>query len=221
MYKRTLLFLLTAPLLALAGGDLELEEPQKTPSGIYKSVGPDGRVTFSDTPPKDRKAEQVDLKPTNVQPIALPRPLPQRRLSPRDTADDAPAPYTGPIQFAIVSPQDGATIPPGQRYVELQVALEPMLPGGHQFFVVVNGQPWSGTSSGTSLDISALDRGSHTLQAVLLDTHGNRLAESQVVQVYVHRPGGQVPDAPAPQAQQAPKAPVAPGVPSGPQPRRR
>lgn len=202
--------LLAAPLATLAGGD-GTDEPAPG-NAIYKSVSPDGRVVFSDKPLPGEQAEKVELGPTNVQPIALPRPLPTRKLSPADPRgrDDE---YAGPINFAIVSPQDGATIPPGQRVIVLQVAVDPVPRTGYQFFAVVDGQRWAGSSSGTSLDISALERGSHSVQAVLTDPGGNVLARSQAITIYVHRPGGTLPDSPAGQAQRAPKAPVSPGLP--------
>lgn len=215
MHKFALLLLiaLALPLQAAdQGGDTD-----KSGGTIYKTVGPDGKVIFTDKPPADGSGEKVHLGPTNVQPIALPRPLPTRKLSPKDK--DEPQDL-GPVNFAIVSPQNDATIPPGQRYIVLQVAIEPVPRDGYAFYVVVDGQRWAGTSSGTSLDISALERGSHSLQAVLLDLKGNVLAQSQTVTVHVKRPGGRIPDNPAPQAEQAPKAPVAPGVSDSP-PRRR
>ncbi|MFV8780849.1 DUF4124 domain-containing protein [Microbulbifer sp. SA54] len=190
-------------------------------STVYKVVGPDGKVTFSDTPPPGQKAEKVRIGPTNVQPITLPRPLPTRKLSPKSD-EDAGYDDLGPVNFAIVSPANDATIPPGQRYILLQVAMDPVPRGGYEFFAVIDGQRWSGTSSGTSLDISALERGTHTIQAVLLGVNGEPLAESQPIQVHVKRPGGQVPDFPAKQAPKAPQMPQAPGVvpPGRPQPRR-
>jgi len=209
--KRLLLALTLAPLLSFAGGDGTEDEDTPTGNTIYKSVGPDGRVVFSDKPLPGETAEKVELGPTNVQPIALPRQLPVRRLSP--SAGDGEDTYSGPINFAIVSPQSGATIPPGQRVIVLQVALDPVPRGGYQFFAVVDGQPWAGSSSGTSLDISALERGTHSVQAVLTDPAGNVLAQSQAITLYVKRPGGTLPDTPAGQAPRAPKAPVAPGLP--------
>ncbi|SHF25396.1 protein of unknown function [Microbulbifer donghaiensis] len=210
-YLFALLFAL--PIGTLAGDD-GTEAP---PSGntVYKTVGPDGKVVFSDTPPKSGKAEKVVIGPTNVQPIALPRPLPTRKLSPKDAqqrADDASQPI-GPVDIAIVSPPDGATIPPGQRFIALQVDVVPAYPAGAQFFAVIDGQPWRGGSSSSSLDISELERGTHSVQAVLADDRGNVLAQSQVITIYVKRPGGTLPDIAAPRATQAPKAPVAPGLP--------
>lgn len=215
-YRKLLLAtLLATPLIGHTGGSGLDDGDNTARSGggtIYKTTGPNGEVVFTDTPPvgadKD-KTEKVEIGPTNVQPIALPRPLPTRKLSPRDQADDRDDRYTGPYRIAIVNPVDGATIPPGQRTVVLQVALDPVPRGGHQFFAVVDGQPWRGGSSGTSLDISAMERGTHSVQAVLTDPAGNVLARSQPITVYVKRPGGTLPDNPAPRAPQAPQAPQA------------
>ncbi|WP_226664360.1 DUF4124 domain-containing protein [Microbulbifer aggregans] len=212
-------FFLTAPAMAAADTVKSQSDKPVTSAGstVYKVVGPDGKVTFSDTPPPGQKAEKVKIGPTNVQPISLPRPLPTRKLSPKSD-DDPRNDDLGPVNFAIVSPANDATIPPGQRFIVLQVAMDPVPRGEYQFFAVIDGQRWSGSSTGTSLDISALERGTHTIQAVLLGAGGQPLAESQSIQVHVKRPGGQVPDFPAQQAPQAPKMPQAPGV--GPQPRR-
>ncbi|WP_295802418.1 DUF4124 domain-containing protein [uncultured Microbulbifer sp.] len=207
---------LSAPLFAAGDEKVDAEEPQTDTKTVYKVVGPDGSVTFSDSPPPGKKSEKVTIGRTNVQPITLPRDLPTRRLTPddqqqRDRRDQ------GPIRFAIVSPANDATIPPGQRFIVLQVAMNPVPVDGHEFFAVVDGQRWAGTSSGTSLDISALERGTHTIQAVLLGAGGRPLAQSQAIRIHVKRPGGQVPDFPAEQAPQMPKTPQAPGVPKPPQ----
>ncbi|MCX2832275.1 DUF4124 domain-containing protein [Microbulbifer thermotolerans] len=206
--KVILTLLLASPLISLAGGN-ETDNAQSGGS-IYKTVAPDGSVVFSDKPLPGEPTEKIELAPTNVQPIALPRTLPTRKLSPRDQGGDD---YAGPVRFAIVSPMDGATIPPGQRSIVLEVAMDPVPSGDYQFFAVVDGRPWAGASSGTSLDISALERGTHSVQAVLVDAAGNELARSQIITLYVKRPGGVLPDNPAAQASQAPKAPVAPGLP--------
>ncbi|WOX04166.1 DUF4124 domain-containing protein [Microbulbifer pacificus] len=216
-----LVLVLAVPAMALQdSGAQSGAEDDKSSSGtsVYKIVGPDGRVTFSDTAPAGSRAEKVKIGPTNVQPIALPVPLPVRKLSPRSDEDRGDL---GPVNFAIVSPSNDATIPPGQRFIVLQVALEPVPRDGYAFYAVIDGQRWSGTSSGTSLDISALERGSHTIQAVLLDASGRPLAQSQMIQVHVKRPGGQIPDFPAEQAPQMPKMPQAPGVANPPKPQPR
>lgn len=208
------LLIIAAP--AFAGGDGS-DQSVSGGSVVYKTVGPDGSVVFTDTPPPDGKAERIKLGPINVQP----RPMPTRKLSPKkQDEDDRRRAYTGPVNFAIVSPQNGATIPPGQRFIVMEVAIEPIPPQGHQVFAVVDGQPWLGSSSGNRLDISALERGTHTLQAVLTDPGGNVLARSQIINLYVKRPGDQVPDFPGATAPQAPKSPAAPGLARPPQPRR-
>lgn len=153
------------------------------------------------------------MAPINVQPIALPRTLPTRKLSPKDEGDKAKDGYSGPFSIQIVSPLNDATIPPGQRFIPLQVDVQPVYPEGASFFAVVDGKPWSGRSSGAGLDISLLERGTHTVQAVLTDANGQVLAKSQVITLYVKRPGGKLPDNPAPRAPQAPKAPLGPGIP--------
>lgn len=198
-------------------GDQSAEDASANTSGnaIYKTTDSDGKVVFTDKLQPGEQGEKVYLGPVNVQSNIGAGQLPQRRLSPRDRSERTARARAaaGPIDFAIVSPQDGATIPPGQRLIALQVALNPVPPAGYLFYAVVDGQTWQGGSSGTSLDISALERGEHSVAALLTDTNGNVLAQSAPITIYVKRPGGQVPDFAAPRAKQAPKAPMAPGLP--------
>ncbi|MCA0893352.1 DUF4124 domain-containing protein [Microbulbifer agarilyticus] len=222
--------LLAVPLAALLIATASAQDKSDTTKGgsgstggngsVYKIVGPDGRVTFSDTAPAGEKVEKIEIGPINVQPIAPKSALPTRKLSPR-SGDERQREDLGPISFAIVSPADDATIPPGQRFIVLQVALSPVPRDGYRFFAVIDGQRWSGGSSTNSLDISALERGTHTIQAVLYSATGQPLAQSQTIQVHVKRPGGQIPDFPAQQAPQMPQAPQVPGIakPPSPQPR--
>ncbi|WP_413663716.1 DUF4124 domain-containing protein [Microbulbifer sp. CNSA002] len=150
---------------------------------IYKIVGPDGQVTFSDTPPPNGNLEEVELAPINIQPIALPRQLPSRKLSPNGKNRGS-----GAVSIQIVSPINEATIPPGQTLIALEVQVTPAYPEGSSFYAVIDGQRWQGSSDGNALDISALERGTHTLQAVLVGSNGRVLAQSRVVTIYVKRP---------------------------------
>ncbi|WP_445365267.1 DUF4124 domain-containing protein [Microbulbifer sp. ANSA001] len=200
---------LVAPLMAFAGTD-----GGSSSGAIYKTVGPDGRVTFSDTPPASGEAQKVELAPINVQPITLPRPLPSRKLSPKDDVEDdgGKESYAGPMSIQIVSPLDGATIPPGQRFIPLQVDVQPSYPKGASFYAVVDGQPWRGNSTGSSLDISALERGSHSVQAVLIDASGRILAQSKVITVYVQRPSVAQSDSSILRAPQSTKVSLGPSL---------
>ena len=222
-YRMALLALvmIAMPLQAADSADqsTDKQDDKGASNTVYKTVGPDGKVVFSDTPPPGQKSEKVTIGPTNVQPIAPPQPIPTRRLSPGDregyqrNREEGREEIQGPVNFMIVSPGNDATIPPGQRFIVLEVAMDPVPRDGYEFFAVIDGQRWGGTSSGSSLDISALERGTHTVQAVLLDAGGQAIAQTQTIQIHVKRPGGQVPDFPAQQAPQAPKAPQAPGYP--------
>ncbi|WHI45112.1 DUF4124 domain-containing protein [Microbulbifer sp. JMSA004] len=150
---------------------------------IYKIVGPDGQITFSDTPPPNGSSEEVELTPLNVQPIALPRQLPSRKLSPNTKGESSE-----PVSIQIVSPINEATIPPGQTLIALQIQVTPAYPEGSSFYAIIDGQRWQGSAYGNALDISALERGTHTLQAVLVGSNGQVLAQSKVVTIYVKRP---------------------------------
>ena len=81
--------------------------PQTVSAEIYKTVDEHGNVVYTDNP-KGKKAEEVKLQRTNIQPpvkvTSKPASKPKRKQG-------APGSYT----LSINSPSDGSHIPPGQR----------------------------------------------------------------------------------------------------------
>ncbi|GMG86240.1 DUF4124 domain-containing protein [Biformimicrobium ophioploci] len=195
--------------LALAQGN-QGKSDGKT---IYKVVGPDGTVTFTDVAPKNGKAVKLPQRQVSTVPAVKPK-MPERKLS----VDDGRAPAMQGGDFYIVYPADGSTITPGERVLMMEVAINPWPLGGHSVIALIDGRPSPAVPDSTAVNISAIERGTHTLQAVLLDADGRELGRSQVITVFVKRPGLQVPDIPAAGAPQAPQMPAAPGVRPRPQP---
>jgi hypothetical protein len=94
MNKRPLLLLVLS--LAMASG---MAAPQ-----LYKSVGPDGKVTFSDKPPADPKAKISVLKSSVMTPlestVVPPFPTPSSLAGPKSSAPaDGAAPYSSAVEL--------------------------------------------------------------------------------------------------------------------------
>ena len=69
------------------------------------------------------------------------------------------------------------------------VQTDPVLRAGDQIFVTYDGQPLNGNSAtGGTFTISPLERGTHTLQAVVRDADGAVLCQTPGVTFYVHQP---------------------------------
>ena len=152
-------------------------------TNVYKSVGPDGTVTFTDQPRPG--AEKLEIRePKTVAPSAgATRALEGARGTPEEAS--AEAAYT---EFAIVSPTDDQAIRANNGNVSVSMSLAPSLHADHAIVVSVNGQK-IGKGSSTSLQLQNLPRGTHTVQAAVVDNKGQEVIRTGNVTFHVLRVG--------------------------------
>ncbi len=159
---------------------------------VYKRIGEDGVVEFTDVP--DNNAEEVEI--SEPQTYRAP-PLPP-------VAPPAPAPQEAAFSYslAIVSPTSEQAFPPGPGDVQVTVKVDPPVEARlrHRLELVVDGKPRP--LAGTSVTLKNMDRGAHTVSARVVDGTGKVVAESTAVTFYVQRPSilspGRAPQAPPP-----------------------
>lgn len=131
---------------------------------LYKWKDAEGNVHFSDQPgPGAEKIKVHDVSTMDPQPVPPPAP-PQQ-----------PADFMGYSKFSIVSPENNGTIWDNNGAVTVNVATDPALRGdlGHTIRVTVGGQTQGG--AGTSFSFTGIDRGTHSISALILDGSGNPL----------------------------------------------
>ena len=161
-------------------------------SEIFRRVGPDGQVYFSDQPGPD--AERVELAP--AQTISLP-PVPEQ-VGSSEPADDvarqqqqeATDYYTG---FSITSPVDQRGIRANNGNITVQLSVQPELQSDHMIVLTVDGEDGEATYSSIDMtvELTNLSRGQHTLMATVVDAESNKLIQSDTVTFFVLRvPGG-------------------------------
>lgn len=141
---------------------------------VYKVVDENGRVTYTDTPPANARAEKLELPESNSLPAVTGRP---RAAAPTDQGEAMD------YQLAIIFPPPEYHFTPGQRSLSVQVAVEPPLRRGHQLQISDNGVPVQGSTLQ-----NIVVRGTHILQARILNADGQVLVESAPQTFYVHRP---------------------------------
>lgn len=155
---------------------------------VYKRVGPDGKVYFSDQPGPG--AEQIDVAPPQT--ISLP-PVPEKTDTAEqsgDTAseqqDDVKTLYT---EFSIVSPSSGQGVRANDGNVLIRLSLQPELRRGHSIMLNVDGQDGEDvkTGGGMVIPLSNLSRGRHTVEATVVDHTGNVLIRTEPVSFNVLR----------------------------------
>jgi len=158
-----------------------LSLPVGTQADIYKTVDEHGNVVFTDNP-KGKKAEKIELRKTNTQPPIKPAAPPSPKKS-----QPAGEPATR-YQLSISTPSEGTHILPGQQTLAVSVDLTPALAEGHHLQATLNGQRFGPQTTGNSINLTNLYRGSHQLGVIVLGKRGEVLAQSQIVTVYVQRP---------------------------------
>lgn len=163
-----------------------------TASGqVFKRIGPDGQVYFSDQPGPD--AKPVELGPPQV--ISMP-PVPERRATARQSAGgatqqqgDSASSYT---LFSIVSPINYEGYRANDGNVTVRLSLEPELMQGHSIAMNVDGEDGEKirTGAGMAIELRNLSRGRHTVKATVVDRKGNALIKTRPVSFYVLRFAG-------------------------------
>lgn len=165
---------------------------------IYKTVDEDGNVAYSDTPPADaavRAESTIELEINNTynaeQSTPVPTNDPIKGSRPGDiiSADDSAVPANSAATYqtiAITAPAADANLRSNSGDVTLSISLQPGLVPGDQVRFFLDGKP-VGTVTGTSLSLTNIDRGTHTLAAVVLDGAGKPRISSNTSSFSIQR----------------------------------
>ena len=144
---------------------------------VYKRIGPDGQVYFSDQPGPD--AEQVEVSP--AQAISLP-PVPEQTGAAQQQREVV-ASYSA---FTIVSPTSDQGVRANDGNVTVSLSLQPELMPGHAVMLNVDGEDGE-QIKGLAIELSNLSRGLHTVEATVVDAQGKALIQTGPVSFNVLR----------------------------------
>ena len=147
---------------------------------LYRHVGPNGEVYFTDQPSPE--SVPVEISPVNVIPA----------LPPSDTLPDPEKPeatYAPYKYFNILSPTEDQAVRANDGNVIINFSLQPALKPGHTIKLKIDGEDGKLVQSGESLTVNLINvsRGTHTLQAFVLDSNGNMLMHAEPVNFHVLR----------------------------------
>lgn len=161
----------------------------------WKWVDANGQVHYSDTPVPG--ATQVELSGAQTfgssarqQPAAANKPAGQ----------SAPQRSTGGAEryrsFNIVSPKQQETLWNVGTVVNVQIELDPPLQPAHVLDLFVDGQRRNLNTSSTDLTLEDVYRGTHTIQAVVVDQNGVEVIRSLATTFMVQQSSIQNPNNP-------------------------
>lgn len=144
-------------------------------AGFYKWVDSDGVAHYSDHPVE--QAEELRI------PGAGDRPGDSVTENNQETvqAGQEPQQTDGYTQFEILDPEQNQTLRNDEGEVRVSMLLQPALQEGHKISLTVNGTPLETLNISTQLILREVPRGSHTLQATIVDVEGTPLISTPVV----------------------------------------
>ncbi len=146
---------------------------------VYRWFGADGAVHFSDQPYPG--AEKVEISPIQIVP-AVP-------TSGRSGVQKSEAvAVKGYGRFAFITPTNEQVIRSNDGTISISMVLEPSLRlgNGDRVTVKLDGVAMVG-SAPMSFNYPGLDRGTHTLQAAVLDSQGKQLIQTDTVTFHLFR----------------------------------
>jgi hypothetical protein len=167
---------------------------------VYKTVTPDGEVIYSDV--KMRGAKQMNVpKAQTYTPPPLPVPV-----NPPGAPDEEKAVYSS---FVIDSPVNEETIRDNLGNIPLLLTLVPELlaEDGHRIQYFLDGKPHGRKTVDLQKTLVNVDRGEHQLSAVVVDSTGKVIINSEPVTIHLRRESIQHPNNPLNPA----NGPVTPG----------
>ena len=149
---------------------------------VYKWVDENGTVHYSDQP--HANAQKVEVQAAQTYP-ATATPSQAAAAANANAGNDATdKSYRG---CAIVNPQDGTQVA-NVDTLGVSVRTDPGLHAGDQIFILMDGTALNGGSpTGAQFTITPVERGSHTLQAVVRDASGNLMCQTPGITVDVHQ----------------------------------
>jgi len=149
---------------------------------IYKTVDEDGRVTYSDKPPRQHKGDKAELPPVNTM-----EKTEKPRSSPQDSVPTSQSEQAIDYQLSLASPEQDAQLPPGQRDLVIRVELDPPLAPEHQLVYYMDGEEIA-RGRHSQYRIEEIFRGTHQIRVAIVNQRGQTLQASDTRQVHVHRP---------------------------------
>lgn len=149
----------------------------------YRWVDDNGVVHYSDTPIEG--AERVELPHSSPRPrrTSTPRPGPVTR---QDTSEQAEPATPFRYETLIISaPAAEETLWNIEGTLDVNLDLRPALKQGHQVRIYFDGDPRM--VSGSSFQLEEVYRGTHNLQAEVVDETGRLMIRSLPNRFYVHQ----------------------------------
>lgn len=176
--QRLFIFLLLIPLICIA-------------TTIYTKKDNNGNTTYSDIPFENSTPTVVpEVNSTISSPKNTATPSSttsgnktneSNATTPSEATETIKKPYT---LFAIHSPKDQDTFQ-NQRSIPVNLDIQPELQKGDSIQLYVDGSPYGARQDTPQLQIEQLDRGTHTVYAVLI-SNSQIVKQTNTITIFIH-----------------------------------
>jgi hypothetical protein len=156
---------------------------------IYRWVDESGNVVFSDEPQPG--AEKVDLPPattyTPTEDEAVTDDI--LKLTPDENEEAQQQAEVPDYQIRIVAPTEDESIWVNNGDVTVSMIVEPALDTerGDKVLLQLDGEPVAEPRASTTFQLNNLSRGTHNLNAMVVDNNGTTLTSTGTVTFHLHR----------------------------------
>lgn len=168
-------------LVAVLAGAVNVAAQQR----VYRWVDEDGVVHYSDQAVPGAEEIIIQTAPSRSQSARPPRnapPLYERPPREEEPADDQPFSYES---IAFSSPTAEQTLWNIGGTLSVEVNVTPSLRSGHRLRLYFDGEPQ--TITGTQATLQEVWRGTHNLQAEVVDSNGEMMIRSEPIRFYVQQ----------------------------------
>ncbi len=157
---------------------------------IYRWIDENGNTVYSDQPVDD--AEQIDLPEASIySPVVVPLEVSDDSSETAEDvgSEDDEMPAAPNYQLQIASPQDDEAIRANDGNMTVNIQIRPPLSQkrGDMIQLRMDGRPYGQPSSGLSFNLTNMDRGTHTLSAVVMNASGEALSQSATIKFHLQR----------------------------------
>jgi len=150
---------------------------------IYQWTDEQGNTVFSDKPHPDAKQIDVPKLPSFESKVTPQVKENSTKKSSKKSTNSQVIYQT----LHIVSPKQEETIWSNPGVIMVNVDLKPALAKKDKLIVTVDGNKKGETTSGNSIELTGIDRGTHSIQAKIIDANGKVVKTSQSITVYLHK----------------------------------
>ena len=154
---------------------------------VYSWVDGNGVTHYTDAPPPNKSAKEVDLRVAPLLGSSTPRSVQVDNFNSLTGADAKKEKEAAKLAIELLSPEQGSTLRDNTGNIVFQGNISPKPPTQYDVRLILDGKAAPIVNNSLSIRVENVDRGAHEAQLELLAKDGTILAKSKAATFYLHR----------------------------------